>query len=213
MITRRTALFNRNTRAKIFHDIHRARAIAAYRREGMSIPEISDALNASQPVLKQLLLELATQSPGIQRQVPDSRDCDLMSHYTPFYLPRTERGIAGDQERRATRLAEEITLWLGQFEVADVDRLAILREARSSASRRAMNSEGNYIFSVFWAVRDVLGIWRPAKPDPAVRDFSMQIARWLASWLRFWIADPRVLDWAFDLSSARLIAGDQPLAA
>ena len=179
----------------------------------MSLPQISDALNVSQPVLEQLLLELTNRSPVVQRQVPDPRDCDLMSYYTPYYLPRTQRGIAGERERRAGRLADEITGWLRQFELTDVDRQAILSDARSRISESALDAEGNYVFSIFRAVREVLGIWRPARPDADCQSFSGQIARWLASWVRFWVADSRVLDRAFELSSAWPVAGEQAVAA
>jgi hypothetical protein len=72
VITSRSAALHRPTRLEVLRDPNRGRAIAAFHDAGMTLREIADALNCSEPVLNILLLELIRSvrridSPSLER--------------------------------------------------------------------------------------------------------------------------------------------------
>ena len=62
-----------------------------------------------------------------------------------------------------------------------------------------LKADGEYLFDKNRALSELLGIWRPKMHSAGYRDYETLITRWLASWIRFWVAQPIIWYRALDL--------------
>ena len=213
MIAYNSALLHPRFREKVLKDIGRGEAITAFEAAGMTMREIGFALNCNRRVITSLMLFAAPWYREIEKKFPREYDNDFVPGIDPYRAPQTLRGIAGQRNRVASFLAKEISWWLGQFEVTDMDRQAIIKDTRSRLLWTGLNKHGHYVFSVERAVAEVLGLWKPSGIDPEAREFNLRLSRWLTSWIRFWIVDSRIWKRALELSSAALNKDGDLLAA
>jgi hypothetical protein len=180
------------------------------------VQEIALALNCSQSIVARYL---SAEIPWVRRvaagtqpndnQMPNlspiPRSASVLLRYRP---PRTERGIAGERERLSRHLAEEIRSWIVAFELNDRQRQQVIERAGLLLDTSPLKANGEHLFDKNRALSEQLGIWRPKTLD-GDRDYQTLIARWLASWIRFWIAQPIVWKRALDLEFAHFGAQAQ----
>lgn len=216
MITSTSAALG-ETRLHILHDPNRGRAVAAFQHAGLSLCEIADALNCSQPVLRNLLLTLAQDHSRILIVNPNPRQERHSSRDDHGVLAsrssRTWKDMAREQERLADHLGAEVLRWLRASTLTDAERLGIIRAAESHLDQAPLDARGQYAFSAERTIAEVLSLWKPTGTVRLNESLTTLIGRWLASWLRFWITDPQVCGKTLDLVSAVLDRAAPPQAA
>jgi hypothetical protein len=165
------------------------------------------ALNCSQSIVVDYLF---AETPWVRRvaagtlprnnQLPDlrpiPRSASVLLRYRP---PRTQRGIAGERERLARHLAQEIRSWIVSFELSDTQRQQVIERAGLLLDASLLSADGEYLFDKNRALSELLGIWRPKMLSTGDRAYEALIIRWLASWIRFWIVRPVIWQRALDL--------------
>lgn len=205
MITSVSALLNRKTRASVLTDDLRGQAIYRMRKSGMLLQDTSEVLNCSRRVVSTLLVPQfhAQHMAGISSAGNDSPDLDSMSSnelcLALYRAPVTDQEVARERQRVARHLAAEVRRWLSAFEVRDLDRRVAIEQAGLGLDHSPFNSAGEYVFEVDRAVSEALDVWKPRTPCRSDRELDAELGRWLACWIRFWVADPAIWNRALDL--------------
>jgi hypothetical protein len=217
MITARSALLDRKTRRAIVHDPVRAQVVARLRDAGITERDIAFALNCSQSIVTRYVVadvprgrRVAADTSQKINQPPDQRpiprSASVLLRYRP---PQTQKGIAGERERLAQHRAQEILSWISSIELNDGQGLQVIERAGLLLNTSPLKANGEYLFDKNRALSDLLGIWSPKALSAGDRDFETLLSRWLASWIRFWIAQPIVCERALDIAFAHFEAQAQ----
>ena len=216
MIAARSSLLDRKTRRAILHDPVRARVVTRLRDVGIAEQDIAFALNCSHNIVAQYLF---SDVPWVRRgstgnsqkinQSPDPRpiprSASVLLRYRP---PQTKRGIAGERERLVQHLAQEIRNWIVSIELNYRQRQQVIERAGLLLNTSPLKANGEYLFDKNRSLSELLDIWMP-KTLSADRDYETLIARWLASWIQFWIAQPIIWERALDIAFAHFEAQAQ----
>lgn len=208
MITTRSALLERKTRDAIVTDPARAWVVSRLCLAGMSEQEIADALNCSLRIVGNLLVYAApwvprvTASVALKRNrrpeaVPTPRSASVLLRYRP---PCTDRGIAGERERRAHYLSSEIRHCVASCELSNAERQKLIERAGMLLADSPVKADGEFSFDKNRLLAEIRSIWLPSGLIAAGRNPETMLSCWLASWIRFWITQPMVWNRALDLA-------------
>jgi hypothetical protein len=113
-----------------------------------------------------------------------------------------------ERERLADHLAQEIRSWIVSIELSDRQRQRVIKLAGLLLDASPLKANGESPFDKNRALSELLDIWMP-KTRNGNRDCETSLARWLASWIRFWIAGPIIWKRALDIALAHFGAQDQ----
>jgi hypothetical protein len=176
----------------------------------LSIEDLALALNCSESMIRTLLArlyrhlipideknQLCPNEPVNLDVVPQVRSSFVLDS---GLVPTEHRASVRDQQARL--LAMEVRRWLCTFEMTDADRQHVIEQAGFLLDKAEFASTDGYVFDTSRAVLDILGIWGPKLFLTGDRDFRTLVARWLASWIHFWIVDPASWNQALDFEYA-----------
>lgn len=209
MITRVSAFIDRKTSEAARADDLRARVLVRLCQARLSVEDIALAFNCSESMVRSLLVRP-------YRSLFSGEGTNPVRPFEPINLeamPQLDRPVVLDsspsstedrvpvQEQQAGLLAMEVRRWLCTFEMTDADRKHLIERAGFLLDEAERTSSGTYVFDVGRTVLEILGIWGP-KLLTGDRDFRTLVARWLASWIHFWITDPAIWNRALDLEYA-----------
>jgi hypothetical protein len=217
MITRVSALLDRRTRLSVLFGPDHARAASAIAGAGMSLEEISGALNCSFPLVQRFLMPTPMFWADGLADLSKQEDLRHVPRNLRVLVPcrpsRTTNGRSRKREQLAGHLAKEVSRWLSQFQLADHDRLRLVEYGRSLLDNSGLNAQGIYVFNSERAIEEILGIWRPSGPSVGACELNVLLGRWLASWIRFWISDSRVWARALDITATEFESNSESPAA
>jgi hypothetical protein len=213
MITRSSGIYHHITKSDELN-ISRAQVLIKLCQSGKSIDDIAEAINSNESLVRSVLVRPFRPFDPHDANNP-IRTIDTV-HGPSFPLSTgpaapvpghaPEVANARDHEEFARHLATEIRRWLGTFETTDAERLQAVVKAGYDLSDSMGFFSGKYLYETGWVAFEIIAIWKPLYLTPDERDFQKAAGRWLAAWIRFWIADPdiwnRALDLAFDYFEA-----------
>jgi hypothetical protein len=209
MITRASAFFDRTSREGILVDHRRGRTLVLLIQYRLSVEDLALALNCSESIVRSLLAHQyrslpalsGTDSPSSTEAI-DARMAARVERTVIVPPSASEGEIPREVETLARHLALEVRRWLCTFEVSDADRQQVIQEAGLLLDGSPLNVAGEFDFQVNRVFLEVLGIWSKSARSSRSPEFKTRLGQWLASWIRFWIADPAVWNRALDLEFA-----------
>jgi hypothetical protein len=210
MITRSSAFLDPKTSAGQLIDDRRSRVLLLLCQYRYSIEDLAMALNCAEAMVRSLLAR-----PYRALYVGDHDNPErAMEPINLRMIPQIERPvvlnpptaskdeIARQQEKHAQQLAIEVRRWLCTFETSDQDRRQAIEQAGFLLDESPLDANGRYHFEVNQVFMELLGVWRPYRTNPEDRELGKAVIPWFASWIRFWISDPKVWNRALDLEFA-----------
>lgn len=208
MITRASALFDCNPGDRAQIDDLRAQVLVSLCQSKLSVEDIALALNCSEPVIRTLLARPYRHlipSDEMNRLHPNGPiDIDLAAPVASSVVINSDDldSAEGRHRLRAQQvhlLATEVRLWLSTFEMTDKERQLVIKRAGFILDQAEFAWTGGYVFDSHNVFLELLGIWGPKRFLTGDRDFKTLVARWLASWIHFWIVSPAIWNRALDL--------------
>jgi hypothetical protein len=215
MIARGSALLNYFAGDDKVND-DRVRVLARLGHWKLSIEEIALTLNCSEPMVRSLLarplrpryawkrnFKVNTRRPIKRVILPCTRKSAISSR------PASNEINDAVREELAQHLATEIHQWLDSLEGSDADRQRAIERAGILLDETPSYWDGEYEFSVKCVTLEIVGVCEPSDLNPNDQEFRLVVGRWLAAWIRFWIADPEIWNRALDLEFGRFGAKAQ----
>jgi hypothetical protein len=193
---------------QVMHDPDHGCVVLALLDAGMAFRDIMDALHCDGDVLTTMLLAFtrSLQRPG--EKVSGSKLLSGDGQRMQICLPAQSSATAiRDREKLARHLRGDVLEWLMTFNLPATVRCDTIEHAASLLADTPMNSGE---FFADRSIAEVLGLWTE---DTSEEEFNILAARWLASWIRFWVSEPAIWTRALKLASADLKPGILPKSA
>ncbi len=204
MITRFSPIYRHQPNSDALND-ERARVLIGLCQSKMSFDDIAAVLNCNKYTVRSLLSWPYRSVDAKITSFPEEIELDalpLVKQTSSSADAGCDRTTIPNQEKVADDLAIEICQWIDSFKASDAERQQAIEYAGLDLEKNSTFRKGKYLFHPYQVTLEIIGIWSPFGMSSDDHDFRTSAGRWLASWIRFWIADPEIWDRALDLAYA-----------